>query len=260
MKDKQISEEQLFDELDAMYRRVADLERGEEASERDRSPEEYSQITDQATSTRGKVISFPELRTRAVPGKSLEKKPEQKKKRSHRLTIATASFSLITLAFILMITVLKPMTPPQRFKIDDTPQSKVATPSALVKHPSESPRVQTDQVAIQKTQEEVEKAKTISQGIVKPDNPSSQNKHYAIQVGAFRNWENVRDLIEFSKERGLDAYWISMESKNMEIVYKVFVGHFMDTDGAAKYLKEKKILNNYPGSFIREIAASEMNH
>jgi cell division septation protein DedD len=260
MKDKQISEEELFDELDAMYRRVADLERGEEASEHDRISDEYSQITNKATSTRGNVISFPELRIRAVPGKPLEKKPEQKKKRSHRLTIVAASFSLIMLALILMITILKPMTPPQQFKIDDTRQSKVATPSALEKHPSESPPVQTNHVAIPNSQEEVEKAKTTSQEIMKPDNPLSQNKHYAIQVGAFRNWENVRDLIEISKEKGLDAYWISMESKNMGIVYKVFVGHFMDAAEAAKFVKEKKTLNNYPGSFIREISPSEMNH
>jgi len=260
MKDKQISEEELFDELDAMYRRVADLEKGEEASEHDGSPDEYSRITDQATSTRGKVISFPEHRIRTIPGKPLEKKPEQKKRRSHRLTIVAASFSLIMLAFILMITMLKPMTPPQRFKKDDTHQLNVATPSVLEKHTSESPSVQTDQAALQNSQEEVEKAKTTSQGIMKPDNPLSQNKYYAIQVGAFRNWKNVRDLIEVSKENGLDAYWISMQSKNMGIVYKVFVGHFMDTDEAAKFVKEKKVLNNYPGSFVREISPSEMNH
>jgi cell division septation protein DedD len=260
MKDTQISEEELFDELDAMYRHVADLERGEEASEHAEGADEYSQITDKATSTRGKVISFPEPKIRAIPGKPLEKKPEQKKKRSYRLAIVAASFSLILLALILMITILKPMTPPQRFKIDDRRQSKVATPSALEKHPSESPPVQMDQGAIQESQEEVEKAKTTSQGIMKPDTPLSQNKHYAIQVGAFRNWENVRDLIEVSKEKGLDAYWISIENKNMGIVYKVFVGHFMGTDEAAKFVKEKKILNNYPGSFIREMSPSEMNH
>jgi cell division septation protein DedD len=260
MKEKQLSEEELFDELDAMYRRVADLEKGEEASEHDRSPDEYNQIADQATSARGKVISFPEHRIRAIPGKPLEKKPEQKKRQSHRLTIVASSFFLIMLAFILMITMLKPMPPPQRFKIDDTYQLNVATPSVLEKHISESPPVQTDQAAMPNSQEEVEKAETTSQGTMKPDSPSSHNKYYAIQVGAFRNWKNVRDLIEVSKEKGLDAYWISMESKNTGTVYKVFLGHFIDTDEAAKFVKEKEIFNNYPGSFIREISPSEMNH
>ncbi len=260
MKDKQISEEELLDELDTMYRRVADLERREAASEHDRSPYEHSQIADKATSPRGKVISFPEHRIRAIPEKPLKKKPEQNKKRSYRLTIIATSFSLIMLGFILMITILKPMTPPQRFKVNDTHQLNVATPSALEKHPSESPPVQTEQEAVQNSQEEGEKAKTISQGIMKPDNPLAQNKYYAIQVGAFRNWKNVRDLIEVSKKKGLDAYWMSMESKNMGILYKVFVGHFMDTDEAAEFVKEKKILNNYRDSFIREISPSEINH
>jgi cell division septation protein DedD len=260
MKDKQISDEELFDELDTMYRRVADLERREAASEHDRSHYEYRQITDKATSTRGKVISFPEHRIRGISGKPLKKKPEQNKKRSYRLTIIATSFSLIMLAFILMITILKPITPPQRFKIGDTHQLTVATPSAPEKHPSESPQVQTDQEAMQNTQEEVEKAKSISQEIMKPDNPLPKNRYYAIQVGAFRNWKNVRDLIEVFKKKGLDAYWISMESKNMGTLYKVFVGHFMDTNEAAEFVKDKKILNNYPDSFIRDISSSEINH
>lgn len=260
MKDKQISEEELLDELDIMYRRVADIERREAASEHDSSPYEHGQIADKATSTRGKVISFPEHRIRAVPETPLREKPEQDKKRSYRLTVIAASFSLIMLALILIITILKPMIFPQRSKMGDTHQSNVATPSALEKHPSESPAVQTEQEALQNTQGEVEKAKTISQGIMKPDNPLSQNRYYAIQVGAFRNWKNVLDLIEVFKKKGLDAYWMSMESKDMGILYKVFVGHFMDTDEAAEFVKEKKILNNYPHSFIREISPSKINH
>jgi len=260
MKDKQISEKDLFDELDAMYRRVADLERGEEAPEHDRSPYEYSQTTDKATSTRGKVISFPEHRIRAISEEPLKKKPEQNKKRSYRLTIIATSFSLTMLVFILMINILKPMTPPQRFKIYDIYQKNVPTPLALEKHPSESPAVQKDQVAMQNTQEKVEKAKSMSQGIMKPDNLLAQNKYYAIQVGVFRNWKNVFELMEVSKKNGLDAYWISIKNKKMEILYKVFIGHFMNKDEAAEFVKEKKILNSYPDSFISEISSSEINH
>jgi hypothetical protein len=260
MKDKQVSEEELFNELDAMYRRVADLERAEEGSEHDRSHNEYSPITDKATSTRGKVISFPEHRIRSIPEKPLKKKPEQNKKWSYRLTIIAASFSLLMVAFIMVITILKPMTPPQRFKIDDTHQLNAPIPSALDKHPSESPPAQTDQVAMQGHQKEVEKAETISQGIMKPDYPLAEKKYYAIQIGVFRHWKNVLDLIEVSKKRGLDAYWISMESKNMGVLYKVFVGHFMDKDEVADFVRENKILNDYPDSFIQEIPSSEINH
>jgi cell division septation protein DedD len=68
--------------------------------------------------------------------------------------------------------------------------------------------------------------------------------------------ENVRDLEEALKKEGLDAYWITSKSKRRGVLYKVFVGQFTDTNEAAQFHKDKKILKNYPDSFIQEVSSS----
>ena len=93
---------------------------------------------------------------------------------------------------------------------------------------------------------------------MKPDNPLAPDRYHAIQVGTFRNWEHACDLIEIFKGKGFDVYWISMERRNKGILYKVLVGHFMDGNEAAKFAKDKGILNDYPGSFIWGISSSEI--
>jgi cell division septation protein DedD len=94
--------------------------------------------------------------------------------------------------------------------------------------------------------------------MVKPDKPGFQKKHFAIQIGSFREMENVRDLIGALKKEGLDAYWIASESKRRGTLYKVFVGHFVDRNEAAQFLKDKTILKNYPGSFVQEVSSSQI--
>ncbi len=265
MKDKQIPEEELFDELDAMYQRVADIEK-EEATE---------------VSTHGEAASFSKHRTRTAPEKPLKKKPGQNKKRSYR-PIILATIAII-FAFILAITFWKPMAILQLLKIGDTQQPTVpprplprkppsvvtppapptpptvATSPAPPKPPSESFPAQTKQEAVKSPQEEAEKAKPISREIVKPNKPIPQGKYYAIQVGSFRDMENVRDLIGVLKKEGLDAYWIPMKSKERGTLYRVFLGQFMDTNEAAQFLRDKKILKNYPDSFIQEVSSSGIN-
>jgi cell division septation protein DedD len=125
---------------------------------------------------------------------------------------------------------------------------------------SASPSVETEQEAMQKTEGDAEKKESISQGNEKADNLTTQTGYYAIQVGAFYKWENVRDLMEVFKREGLDAYWISRESRNRGVLYRVFVGRFTERNEAAEFAKGKKILNDYPGSFIRIVSASEINH
>jgi hypothetical protein len=70
--------------------------------------------------------------------------------------------------------------------------------------------------------------------------------------------ENVRDLVEALKKEGLDPYWITSRSKRTGVLYKVFVGQFTDTNEAAQFLRDKKILKNYSDSFVQEISSSRM--
>src|SRR5271157_6523968 len=100
MKDKEISEEELLDELDTMYQRVADIEKEEAAEE-----------------------APPPLVIKPI-------KPKQKKKRSYRTFIIMASLFLVILASILTITIVDPMNLLRRMKMGDTQPSTVATPPA----------------------------------------------------------------------------------------------------------------------------------
>jgi cell division septation protein DedD len=262
MKNKQISEEDLLDELDTMYQRVADIEK-EEAAE---------------------------------PPPPLMIKPKQKKKRSYRTIIIMISVFFIILASILAITIFDPMSFLQRLKMGDTQPSTVATPPAPSKRstvvpspvppkppsaaaspaappspsvvpspavpskpPSESLPVQTKQEAVKKTQEEAKKAKSKPQEILKPDKPAPQGKYYAIQVGSFRDMENVRELTDAFKKEGLDAYWITIKSRSTGTLYRVLVGQFTDENEATQFLNNKKIFKTYPDSFIKEVSPSKIN-
>jgi cell division septation protein DedD len=244
MEDKKLSEEELYDELDVMYRRVADLERMEAAPEDLSGLREYKQTADKAASTHGKVISLLYHEIRAILRKPF---------------MITMSVPLVLLASILIITLVKVMIASQGPNSDHIRSSTRGTPSELKENPSALPSVQTEQKAAQEIEAMEEKAKSVSQGIMKPDNPFP-DRYYAIQVGAFRNWENARDLIEIFKGKGFDVYWISMERRNKGILYKVLVGHFMDGNEAAEFAKDKGILNDYPGSFILAISSSEIGH
>ncbi len=277
MKDKQISEEELLDELDTMYQRVADIEK-EEAAE-------------------------------APPPLKTKPKPIQKKRRPYRTIIIMASVFFVVLASILAMTIFDPMTLLQRLKTGATQPPTVATPppapskrSATVpspappkppavvtsqeppklpavatssapppspsvtpsptappKLPSESPPVQTKEEAVKTTKEEARKAASKSQEIVKTDKPAPRGRYYAIQVGSFRDMENVRELVQAFKKEGLEAYWITMKGGSRGTLYRVLVGKFNDEDEAAQFLKDKKILKNYPDSFIKEVSSSKIS-
>ena len=260
MKDKQRSDEELFDELDTMYQRVADLEGKEAAPEHPSTAYDYGETTEEAASSHGTVVSSPGHRTHAILEKPFKNKLGQNKKWFYRrIIIIPMSLSLILFALVLILTIVKPMITPRGSNLGYVQQSTVAPPSELVEPPSASPSVQTKQEAMQNTEGNVEKKESISQGNKKADNLLTQNGYYAIQVGAFHNGKTLATLWKSLKE-GLEAYWISRESRNRGILYRVFVGHFMDRNEAAEFVKGKRILNDYPGSFIRVISSSEINH
>lgn len=281
MKDKKISEEELLDELDTMYQRVADIEK-EEAAE---APPPLETMPRQKTM------------------------PKQKKRRSYRTIIIMACVFFVVLASISALTIFDPMDLLQRLKTAVTQLSTIATPpsgpskrpaavpspappkspavatsqeppkppavatssapppspsvapssTASAKLPSESAPVQTKQGAVKGTKEEAEKAAPKPQEIVKTDKPAPRGRYYAIQVGSFRDMENVREVIEAFKKEGVEAYWITMKGRSRGPLYRVLVGQFKDEDEATQFLKDQKILKNYPGSFIREVSSSKIS-
>ncbi len=263
MKDKEMPEEKLFDELDTMYQRVAEIER-EEAAE----------------------TSIPE-----------EKKPEKKKKGSSRPLIVVGLICFIIVALVWAVTVLKPSLISQVWKKGDSPQSIVSPPPSPPKPRSEAPSAQIKQKVTPSTQEEVEKIRPKSQEDIKPPAPPSESlpvqkkqeatksipkeqdkvkpiskemirtkeplpraEYYSIQIGAFRDSENARDFKEVLKKEGLDAFWISSKTEKRGRLYKVFVGRFANKNEATRFFKDTKILNEYPDSFIRKLESYRIRH
>jgi cell division septation protein DedD len=96
----------------------------------------------------------------------------------------------------------------------------------------------------------VEKTTPLPQETAKLEKTFIQGNYYAIQVGAFQNFEYARDLVESLKKDGLDAYWLKKGT-----LYKVFVGQFANKNEAVQYLKGQKTLNNYPGSYPQKVSS-----
>lgn len=246
MKDKQMSEEEVAKDLDKMYQRVADIEK-EEAAEAEASVH-------------------------------TKEKPKPKKKRSSRPIIIVAFIVCIILAVVLAFPFLKQMITPLLPKTSKTPPPFVVTlpvpkakPSAPVSVPKEQEPIKTplevekpkpvppapvsvpkEQEPIKTIPEEVKKPKPKPQKITKLSKPLPEEKFYTIQIGAFRNEKHARYLLEILKDDGLDAYLTRLEGKKRGTFYKVFVGHFANEKEAARFLKEKQILEDYPGSFVRK--------
>jgi hypothetical protein len=111
MKDKQISEEDLLDELDTMYQRVADIEK--EEAEQAPSP--------------------------LPPPQKQKIKPIQKKRRPYRTIVIAASVFFIVLASLLAITIFDPTTLLQRLKTGNTQPATIVTPPAPSKRHAVAP-------------------------------------------------------------------------------------------------------------------------
>jgi len=240
MKDEKISEKDVIEDLDKMYQRVADIEK-EEAAE-------------------------PSMHKKEIP------KP--KKKRSSRPIIIVALIVCIILAGILVFPSLKQMIAPQLPK-KSTPPPFVAAPPVPKAKPPAPPAVPKEQELVKTTPEDAEKRKPVppapppvpkTQEAMKippkeaeKTKPIPEEKYYTIQTGAFHNLKYARDLLEILKKEGLDAYLTRIEGKKRGTFYKVFVGHFKNEKEGMRFLKEKKILNDYPGSFVRREPSFEVH-
>jgi cell division septation protein DedD len=286
MKDKQIPEEELFVELDSMYQRVADIEK-EEAAEtlipEKKKPKQKKKrsyryfiivasisfiiLASIFTLTILKPTIIPQLfkigdtqPSTVVTPPARPKLPKVATPPAPSKPPSAVATSTTTSAPPAVAPSPEPAKPPAVATSPATsPTPSVAPSPEPPKTPAEPLSVQTKQETAKTAQEEVKKEKAISQEITKPSKSLLQGRYYAIQVGAFNDMENVRELIETLKKDGLEAYWLTMKSRSRGTLYRVFVGQFMNENEAAQFLKDKKILKNYPDSFIKEVLSSKIN-
>ena len=252
MKDDQASEENLMGELDRMYRDVADIESCQAQAEDNHNPTGSEQISGQETSTHAKIIPFPEHRIHLPSGEPSDASEEEsrlKRTPSYRSYLIVASLSLISLIFVLVIIPLKGMMVP--------PGSEKGEPHQLASlfDSTPSPSIQTEEDVLQNIEGRQQKAETMPHETFRSNSPFTQKRHYAVQVGAFRNWENASERMDALREKELEPYWLELQSKSRRITYLVFSGYFADRNEAAEFLKRKGILNNYPDSYVREISS-----
>jgi hypothetical protein len=248
MKDKQASEENLMGELDRMYQDVAETESCQARVEHNQNSYEPQQILNHETSTHAKIIPFPGQRIHLPseePSGASEEEPERK--HSYRLYLIVASFPLIVVVFVLIIIPLKGMMAlPGSEKIE-----RHQLTSTIYSTPS--PPAQVEEGVLQDIGERQQK-ETMPYPTFGSNSPFAKKKYYAVQLGAFRNWEYASELIDALRKKDLEPYWIEIHGKSGRIIYVVFSGFFSQRNEAVEFLKCKDILDNYPDSYVREIS------
>jgi cell division septation protein DedD len=247
MRDDHASEEKLMKELDRMYLRVADLESGQGAAQN--NPDERDHNSNQRASTHEKVIPFPASRIHVLSGEPTEDQRRRKRKPWYR-SYLIISLSVIFLLVISLLILSKLIIARRDAERAETHQITVPIPL------ERSAPVQTEDAGrgIEKREQ---RAELQPDQITKPVLSLTQKRHYTVQVGAFRNRGNTRDLIGALQKKGLKGYWVEINTKDGGTWYRAFCGYFMKRNEAAEFMRDKGILKDYPGSFVCEISSNE---
>jgi septal ring-binding cell division protein DamX len=144
-------------------------------------------------------------------------------------------------------------------------------PSAAVKEATAKPSIQAtivSQVPSSATKETSPKQKVQSTVIspVEEKNFNGQRKvlltvatskvtkkgKYAIQIKAYPEVAK-KDAMAFAadlKKKRLDVYVERVKIRKRGVWYRILMGQFASIEDASNYMKEKKILETHPGSFV----------
>jgi cell division septation protein DedD len=85
-----------------------------------------------------------------------------------------------------------------------------------------------------------------------PAQAETEKKPYAVQITAIRDGEKARTIVDQLKRGGVDAHMAKVTVKDQGVMYRIFVGHFATREKALKHLTDKKIKDQYPGSFVQK--------
>jgi len=149
-----------------------------------------------------------------------------------------------------------PMPIPQTRKI---PAGKPLTEKAGPPVPGKAPLSPSVETAAAPKAEKTEPAKpVVPPGETKKASPPASaktvEKPYAVQITALRDGGKARTISNQLRKDGLDAHVAKADVKSQGVLYRILVGHFATREEALRYMRDKKIKDDYPGSFIQKIA------
>jgi hypothetical protein len=81
----------------------------------------------------------------------------------------------------------------------------------------------------------------------------TKNGKYAIQIKAYPEAEK-KDAMVFAeglKKTQPDVYVERVKIRKRGVWYRILAGHFASIEDASNYMKEKKIVETHPGSFVQ---------
>ncbi|MFH1757868.1 MAG: SPOR domain-containing protein [Pseudomonadota bacterium] len=146
----------------------------------------------------------------------------------------------------------------------NTPPIPAAQPSAPPPLPAPAPPAQPPTLSAKQPipataakPGSVEGPKVASKKETPSEKQSSQpaeTKGYAIQVSAMRDLNIAKEFVETQKKSGQQVYLAKTKVKDQRVWYRVYIGRFADKAEAARYMKEKKIKEIFPGCFIKKIS------
>ena len=88
--------------------------------------------------------------------------------------------------------------------------------------------------------------------VLPPAQAGTEKKPYAVQITAIRDGEKARTIVDQLKRGGFDAHMAKVTVKDQGVMYRIFVGHFATREKALRHLTDKKIKDQYPGSFVQK--------
>lgn len=89
----------------------------------------------------------------------------------------------------------------------------------------------------------------------KPMDQPVKVKGYAIQVSAMRSYELAKEFVEVQKKSGQAVYLVKVNLGKRGVWYRICLGQFTGREEAARYMREKKIKEIFPESFIQRMSS-----
>ena len=82
---------------------------------------------------------------------------------------------------------------------------------------------------------------------------SATGGKYAVQIKAYPETEKnaAMAFVEDVKKKEPDVHMERVSLNRRGVWYRIMVGHFANGEDASSYIKEKKMSDAYPGSFVQ---------